>query len=99
MIGNNLKLDTGIGTCGKEGQSVPVGVGHYQYKFSLAMAVDGFKKQAPGYAEAIAAETFNRLLFNPADRLEGRSASDEYPSPLMNFLMDKLGFNAKGQGQ
>jgi TldD protein len=27
MIGNDLKLDTGIGTCGKEGQSVPVGVG------------------------------------------------------------------------
>lgn len=27
MIGNDLKLDTGIGVCGKEGQSVPVGVG------------------------------------------------------------------------
>lgn len=27
MIGNDMKLDDGIGTCGKEGQSVPVGVG------------------------------------------------------------------------
>jgi TldD protein len=27
MIGNDLELDWGIGTCGKEGQSVPVGVG------------------------------------------------------------------------
>jgi len=27
MIGNDLALDPGIGTCGKEGQSVPVGVG------------------------------------------------------------------------
>jgi TldD protein len=27
MVGNDLKLDAGIGTCGKEGQSVPVGVG------------------------------------------------------------------------
>jgi TldD protein len=27
MIGNNMKLDSGVGTCGKEGQSVPVGVG------------------------------------------------------------------------
>jgi TldD protein len=27
MIGNDLKLDEGVGTCGKEGQSVPVGVG------------------------------------------------------------------------
>jgi TldD protein len=27
MVGNDLKLDEGVGTCGKEGQSVPVGVG------------------------------------------------------------------------
>jgi TldD protein len=27
MVGNNLTLDSGVGTCGKEGQSVPVGVG------------------------------------------------------------------------
>ena len=27
MLGNDLKLDTGIGTCGKNGQGVPVGVG------------------------------------------------------------------------
>jgi len=27
MIGNDLQLDTGVGTCGKDGQSVPVGVG------------------------------------------------------------------------
>jgi TldD protein len=27
LIGNDLRLDEGVGTCGKEGQSVPVGVG------------------------------------------------------------------------
>jgi TldD protein len=27
MIGHDMKLDSGVGTCGKEGQSVPVGVG------------------------------------------------------------------------
>jgi TldD protein len=27
MVGNDLALDSGIGTCGKDGQSVPVGVG------------------------------------------------------------------------
>ena len=27
MIGNDLQLDTGMGTCGKDGQSIPVGVG------------------------------------------------------------------------
>jgi TldD protein len=27
MIGNNMSLDSGVGVCGKDGQSVPVGVG------------------------------------------------------------------------
>ena len=27
MIGNDMELDAGVGTCGKNGQSVPVGVG------------------------------------------------------------------------
>jgi TldD protein len=26
-IGNDLQLDAGVGVCGKDGQSVPVGVG------------------------------------------------------------------------
>lgn len=32
MVANNLQLDDGIGTCGKEGQSVPVGVGQPSLK-------------------------------------------------------------------
>ena len=27
MVGNDLEMDSGVGTCGKDGQSVPVGVG------------------------------------------------------------------------
>jgi TldD protein len=27
MVGDDMELDSGIGTCGKDGQSVPVGVG------------------------------------------------------------------------
>ena len=27
MVGNDMALDPGIGTCGKDGQGVPVGVG------------------------------------------------------------------------
>jgi TldD protein len=27
LIGNDMKLDPGVGTCGKDGQGVPVGVG------------------------------------------------------------------------
>mgnify|MGYP001176066984 FL=1 len=32
MVANNLELDNGIGTCGKDGQSVPVGVGQPSLK-------------------------------------------------------------------
>lgn len=40
MIGNDLQLDSGVGTCGKEGQSVPVGVGQPTLKID-ALTVGG----------------------------------------------------------
>lgn len=40
MLGTDLKLDSGIGVCGKEGQSVPVGVGQPTLKID-AMSVGG----------------------------------------------------------
>ena len=42
MVGNNLELDDGIGTCGKDGQMVPVGVGQPSLKINK-LTVGGTK--------------------------------------------------------
>ena len=41
MIGNNSELDTGIGVCGKDGQSVPVGVGMPTVRIDGGLTVGG----------------------------------------------------------
>lgn len=43
MIGNDSTLDTGVGVCGKEGQSVPVGVGQPTLRIDEGLIVGGSK--------------------------------------------------------
>lgn len=70
---------------------------NYAYKYSVASSVDGFKKQAEPFKDAIAAATFFELTFNPADRMEGKGHEERHPNPAMEWLMKKLGATYDGK--
>jgi hypothetical protein len=50
MVGHDLKMDEGIGTCGKDGQSVPVGVGMPTIKLDK-MTVGGCRVPRSGFSD------------------------------------------------
>jgi uncharacterized coiled-coil DUF342 family protein len=65
---------------------------HYAYKYSMAVSVEGFQKQAKGYESEIAALVLEQLAFNPADKLTPSKDISEgkVPHPLLNILVDKF---------
>ena len=63
---------------------------HYEYKYNMAVSVEGFKQQAKEIAPAIAGTTFYELLTrNPADVMDGTKDSDDDkpPNPLLDAIM------------
>lgn len=64
---------------------------HYSYKYSMAVAVEGFKKQAPEYEDMIAALVFEQLAFNPADKLgKQHDGPESPPNPVARLLITLL---------
>ena len=72
---------------------------HCAYKYSVASSVEGFKRQAEPFQDAIAGATFFELTFNPADRMESKGQEQRSPNPVMEWLMKKLGATYEGKGE
>lgn len=69
---------------------------HYAYKYSVASSVEGFKKQAEPFKDAIAAATFFELTFNPANQMETKGHEERHPNVVMEWIMKKLGTTHDG---
>jgi predicted nucleic acid-binding Zn-ribbon protein len=65
---------------------------HYAYKYSMAVSVEGFRKQAVGYESEITALVLEQLAFNPADKLTSSKDIPEgrVPHPLLDILVEKF---------
>ena len=73
----------------------------YSHKYSIASSVEGFKKQAEGLEDQIAAGAFFELTSNPADKMERKGRDDQterHPNPAIEWIMKKLGLTAEGNG-
>lgn len=64
---------------------------HYAYKYSMAVAVEGFKQQAPMYEQEIAVLVLEQLAFNPADKLIPSKEIREGKVPgIAGYLLDRI---------
>jgi hypothetical protein len=65
---------------------------HYAYKYSMAVSVEGFRKQAEGYESEVAALVLEQLAFNPADKLTPSREVPEgkIPRPMFDSFLHRL---------
>ncbi|MGV1013741.1 MAG: hypothetical protein ACOYB4_02080 [Methyloceanibacter sp.] len=71
---------------------------HYAYKYSMAVSVEGFKKQAPDYEQEIAAMVLEQLAFNPTDKLIASKDIKEGKMPgLAGHLFERIRTKLEGQ--
>lgn len=62
---------------------------HYSHKYNLAVAVDGFQKQAPEYKEMLAALVFQKIMTNPVNEQKSRKMG-ETPAATMAEILKPL---------
>ena len=90
MVGNDLKLDEGVGTCGKDGQAVPVGVGIPTLKIDRLDSRRHCKKR-PRRLHAIACVGTVAFVSSPANKAKDPRISfvDLYPLWLKTFYANR----------
>lgn len=59
---------------------------HYSHKYNLAVAVDGFQKQAPEYKEMLAALVFQKIMTNPVNEQKSRKMGETPAATMAEIL-------------
>ncbi len=65
---------------------------HYSYKYSMAVSIEGFSKQAEDYRGEIAAMVLEQIAFNPADKMPyaGNKESGARKTPIWDKIVSRF---------
>ena len=66
---------------------------HYEHKYLIALSLNNFQEQAPGYENAMSFLVFHELSLNPADAINGKSTDSNQQKQAYDIskqILDKV---------